>query len=392
MPRNQQANTQAKPRNPRHHLLLALGAGSLLLLSPAALSIAQDNSTRPKEQREQRIPQQRDAQKDNTDRSPRRGGQFGPGLSHPERFHELMEAAKATHPHLADKINQVGQLPPEERMRAFWNMASQLPEADQRKIREGFQKMFEQRMASGFGGGRSPGHPGGGKWLTEENLDELVSVLQEIRPDWAESVTQLREQDRSSFFKAMRSNPELRRLAGLIALKDRAPETYSMRLTELKLSVKMQKLGYQAHLAKQSGDAQAISESQAALRETVEQYFDARIKLRKHEIQQVRAQLEQMEQGIQAAKDQRSSSIDEQLANLLSDTSFSELKKAQGPMQGPMQGPSSKNGDSRGGRDAKDFKQRRDGQQRWSSPGEPDSRNRRQNVPNKSRPDRNNDE
>lgn len=343
------------------HRVLAVGVGALLLV-PAMPGFAQDqtpgtprNKTTENSEREQNQRQRDDRlnKRPESDQRERRGEPFGRGFtSHPERAHEFMKALKAIKPELADTIEKTEQLPPEERGQAIHKMLSQLSDAERQEIRGAVRKMLGQHLsADGLSGRPGPGNGGGGKWLNDENFDELVGILQEIRPDWAQTITELREKDRRGFYEALYRNPELKKLAGLVALKESAPETYAMRLTELKLSIQMQKLGYQAHLAKQSGDVEAIAASQVALRETVEQYFDARIRLRMHEIQQVRQQLERMEQSITAAESQRSESISEKVSSLLSDDAFKELKKAQGPMQGPREGPREGN----------------NGQKRWSS-------------------------
>lgn len=146
--------------------------------------------------------------------------------------------------------------------------------------------------------------------LSVDQLDEAFEVLREIKPELAERLEPHRQDDPQRVVDMLqREFPHVRHL---IRLKRVAPETYNLRVQDVKLTYQSQQLAEQLQQAEQdpsSGDAAALGEQ---LRQVVEQHFDVRQQLRERElaylerrIGELRAQLDERAQDKEALIEQR---------------------------------------------------------------------------------------
>ena len=93
--------------------------------------------------------------------------------------------------------------------------------------------------------------PGDRPPLTEEQITEAIEVLSELRPRMAERLREIQETDPARVAEVVeRQYPRVRMF---LELKKREPELYKLRIRDLKLESKSNKLAKKLRAAKEAG-------------------------------------------------------------------------------------------------------------------------------------------
>ncbi|MEY3026736.1 MAG: hypothetical protein RLZZ238_1633 [Planctomycetota bacterium] len=101
--------------------------------------------------------------------------------------------------------------------------------------------------------------------LTDEDLARVVEVAREVSPEWGDGLAARREQSPDQLRVLLRTSG--RRLLGLAALKERAPEVYAAKIAELKAQAVTERVASELRRAEEA--VEAVS-GQGAAREAAE--------------------------------------------------------------------------------------------------------------------------
>ncbi|MDH3582887.1 MAG: hypothetical protein OER86_01590 [Phycisphaerae bacterium] len=146
---------------------------------------------------------------------------------------------------------------------------------------------------------RGPRGPGRVGPLTEEQVERYFKFLSEHRPHLAEGLRKLRREDPEKFRKAMaRFGPRLRMMEGM---HRRDPKGFRLLSDEQ---------GRQGRLYELAGRLRAASGEQATkirreLRHALEAHFDARLKVREHELAQLQKRITEIRADLATQREHR---------------------------------------------------------------------------------------
>lgn len=177
---------------------------------------------------------------------------------------------------------------------------------------EGFDEPHEHEAHSARHGG-PPEHRGR---LTDEQAEAALEVLGELYPDTGERMWRNWEENPNEVRRMLeRRFPRVRYL---VALRERNPEMYELRISDLQLTRQTQQLGKELrHARKQEDpDDDAIEELEDELEEAVEEHFEVRQELREMELEALHDRIEQMEDQLKDRSRDRRELIEQRLLEL----------------------------------------------------------------------------
>lgn len=126
------------------------------------------------------------------------------------------------------------------------------------------------------------GQRGGDRTLTNEQIDQVIMILEKVRPEEAPKVRALREREGADAGKAVaRQYP---RMVMFLEMRQRAPEMFDLRLDDLELNRLSREL---ADAYRTARDAGRLDEAQAAkekLLANVKKHFVIREQIREREL------------------------------------------------------------------------------------------------------------
>ncbi len=108
--------------------------------------------------------------------------------------------------------------------------------------------------------------------LTDEDLARVVEVAREVSPEWGDGLAARREQSPDQLRVLLRTSG--RRLLGLAALKERAPEVYAAKIAELKAQAVTERVASELRRAEEA--VEAVS-GQGAAGEAAREAAEARV-------------------------------------------------------------------------------------------------------------------
>ena len=167
------------------------------------------------------------------------------------------------------------------------------------------------------------------KWRnpTSEDLDRLILVAGELKPEWGTSLDALRKTDQEQFQKAVSSS---RRLWHLVELHERNPNLYALRLDEWKNGDQLRSVGQAYREAIEAGNAQEAEQLLGELKELSLAHIDLQIRVRGEELAAMSEALEQLRQDMLLELERREQMADELIEQLLApreERSGSESRK-----------------------------------------------------------------
>lgn len=153
--------------------------------------------------------------------------------------------------------------------------------------------------------------------LSDEKIDELMVVMKDIMPQFAERVGALREENPVRFRMILhRLKPELERL-----LHDRAerPELYQLKVQDRSLNYQtLQQVGQLRDAQRDGADESKINELKAELRQTLVKHFEVRQKLLEAEVKALEERIAKMREHLAERAEQRDQLIGERVEELMS--------------------------------------------------------------------------
>ncbi len=143
--------------------------------------------------------------------------------------------------------------------------------------------------------------------LDEDEMEALISVASDISPKWASSLQARMAEDPESAKADFREHG--RRLFGLLMLKRRNPELYTIRVAELALKkgISDQAVIYHQLLAK---DPEAASELGGRLRDMVKESVDLELRARAMELEALDKAVRELRQELLSEVNDRQQRVD----------------------------------------------------------------------------------
>ena len=188
----------------------------------------------------------------------------------------------------------------------------------------GFVRPPHLRDGPSAGGGvkrlraRANGERGGvsRRWRnpSAEDLDRLILVAGELKPEWGTSLQNLRETDQAQFQNAVSNS---RRLWHLVELQERNPNLYALRLEEWKNGEQLRALGQGYREAIEAGNSQDAEQLLGQLKERSLAHVDLQIRVRGEELAAMSEALEQLRQEMLRELERRDQLADELIDRLI---------------------------------------------------------------------------
>ena len=154
------------------------------------------------------------------------------------------------------------------------------------------------------------------KWRnpSPEDLDRLIVVAGELKPEWGSSLETLRANDPAEFQKAVSKS---RRLWHLVELQKRSPGLYTLRLQEMRNGERLRALGKAYREAMEAGQTEEAQQLRASLEELALEHVDLKVRVRGEELAAMSEALEKLRQEMLAELEQRQQLADSLVEQLL---------------------------------------------------------------------------
>lgn len=267
--------------------------------------------------------------------APREGPREGPARD-PKALRELIdrgldESARATRRFEEAKRMLDEGKPPEEVSRFLReSRGGMLADRFAERLRRGERPeqpppLFDREQGQGRGPGGPDGKPGGPP-LNPEQLGEVMKFVREVRPDFADRLEQWKKNEPGAFRAVMgRLMPKA---VDAFRARNDDKNLYELRLADLRATILVVEKAHELRVKQSEHKGDAVpDEEKAELRDLMGKGYDARIKVREYEAQQLANRLESTRKQIQEAKDARESLLDRAVEEVL-----------KGPMRRPPQG------------------------------------------------------
>lgn len=159
-----------------------------------------------------------------------------------------------------------------------------------------------------------PKQPSTGPVLSEEQVDQLIDILQVVKPEAAERIAVLRQRigERAGAIIA-REHPRVMRF---MAMRERDPHLFELRMADFQLNRESLELAMAYREAKLTGDADELKTIRGKLTQVVKAHFELREEIRQHELQQLEAQLDRLREELETRRERADRIIRERTAEL----------------------------------------------------------------------------
>ncbi|MBC7773103.1 MAG: hypothetical protein H7210_11445 [Pyrinomonadaceae bacterium] len=195
-----------------------------------------------------------------------------------------------------------------------------------------------------FGGRDGDGRMGERRPLTEADREVIREVLQSAAPEMATKLDELMSRDPEAAQKKL--NEVFPRMGSMVAMRERDPKIYRLRLADLSLARQSIPLARELLERRQKGEAVDSPESTLAttqLREFIVKQFDNRMLGMGYEIEALQARIEEKQRLLVKMKAEQSVSVDRIMESLIKRADKPGLEKELlGPGRG---GPGGSGGD-----------------------------------------------
>jgi hypothetical protein len=171
------------------------------------------------------------------------------------------------------------------------------------------------------GPGGTGGGPGAEVWE-----ERLLAVVRDVAPEWAARVQERLAADPEGTRRQLAQNG--RRFMGLVALRDRNPELYRLKVQEIRLQNEARVAAVAYHDALEGGDTKAIAAAEERLHAVARKAVDANLKARGEELKALAEAVERFKEEL--LRDAQR--IDEQTAELVKQ--LSERRPSLSPFEG----------------------------------------------------------
>lgn len=179
------------------------------------------------------------------------------------------------------------------------------------------------RDHGGFGENRDGGGGGGGgagrfqqQHMTVEEREQFLATIQESTPTLAAKLETIFKSDPESAPRILgRLFPRLREA---MSVRQRDPELFKLRLTEIEMSVNVLQTSriYRNLQRGRSVDSPELESAEARMREALKQHFDARNALAEREIQELTRRIDAMSDDLEKKQSKRDDVIDDAVSKI----------------------------------------------------------------------------
>jgi len=161
--------------------------------------------------------------------------------------------------------------------------------------------------------GMGPGPRGdqdGGANLTDEQIEQVLEVLEDYRPEMAEQIREMRERD------PQRAEQLLRRalmfVRPMVQMQQTDPEGYELHLRDAKLDRESQEIARRLRAA----DGREADKLHGQLRDVLAAHFDVRQQIRERKLAELERQIEQLRTQIETRAESRDRLVEQRYSEL----------------------------------------------------------------------------
>jgi hypothetical protein len=175
----------------------------------------------------------------------------------------------------------------------------------------------DRRFGGDGDGPRESGGPGSygdqehGYRLSDEQIEQVLEVLEDYRPEMAEQITDMRQRD------PQRAEQLIRRammfVRPMMYMKQSDPEGYELHIRDAKLDRESHELSRRVREA-QGRDADAM---RAELRAVVAEHFDVRQQINERKLAALERRIAELRQQISARAEAREELVDQRFGELV---------------------------------------------------------------------------
>lgn len=156
----------------------------------------------------------------------------------------------------------------------------------------------------------------GPRAFTQEDRDRVLSEIREHNPDLAKQIENAREQSPESADQFLRFIGD--KMRGMRELRDRDPESYQLRKTEIIGLFKMLKLRKEyAEAAKNNADKAKLDTIKGELRTVMGELWDTRQKLDEAQLRELEKRVERMKQEAKKRAESREKIVNERTESVI---------------------------------------------------------------------------
>lgn len=197
--------------------------------------------------------------------------------------------------------------------------------------------------------------------LTDQRIEQMMTVINEHAPEYAAQLESLRERDPEAFRKLLRKLAP--RFEAARQFHERDPEGFALHMRYKRLSAE---IGRTVHRYRKTSDDSEKTELRDRLRELVDQRFALQIEQARREVVRIEQRLDTLRTEIAQREQNREQLVDEQLDKVLAaspDIDRGPFGPRDDPrnLRDPRTGPPPHHPDRPDPRDRPDHRDRRDG-------------------------------
>lgn len=152
--------------------------------------------------------------------------------------------------------------------------------------------------------------------LSPDELEQAIAVIRQIRPDLAQRLEQMQQEDPESVQAAIKR--EFPRLRHFLELQRVDPELFELRVQDVKLAYRSHQLATDLRAAQDQAqaDPQQAQSLRQQLETAVREHFEIRQRIREHELTRLERQIELLRAQLQARSQTRDELIAQRIGEL----------------------------------------------------------------------------
>jgi len=151
--------------------------------------------------------------------------------------------------------------------------------------------------------------------LSDEDAEEALSIIAELKPEAAERLRALRAEDPRRFAGELRGR--FPRLGYLLRLKQADPAMYELRVSDMKLAGQSMRLAQAWRTADAAGEADKADDLREQLAAVAADHFAVRQEIRAAELRKLEERLEALRDELEQRQADRDTIIEDHIERLL---------------------------------------------------------------------------
>lgn len=172
---------------------------------------------------------------------------------------------------------------------------------------------------------------GGGPRLSDEERQRVATILAEVNPAGAAKLDELGSRDSRARERLLDGLGN--RLRGMEAMRDRDPKEFQLRVDEMVGVMEIMRHGRAyTELARSGADDEKLAPARQAMREAIDQQFDRRLAILRHQLMRSKERTQRFEQDIDSTASNRSKIVEDKTGAMLK--SLQRRREGEKPPQG----------------------------------------------------------